>query len=213
MTQPWAGAAPNAQCGPAFRLPSVGRNTGYPAALCTRERAPDTPQALRFPRGFLQPEEVITRDPIFQGTFDLSRRRVDVRWHLWPLGCPQRTLARRHHPRAAAPPQKRLWAGGRGAAASSSSSPGLPDQTQGWGREGRGQAGRSPGCWAEGWAVPEGECGGPCAWGLCRSPHAPAGGGRGTCALPVALGSQKCWREETDSKQFTVPIGKKNKVS
>lgn len=37
------------------------------------------PQGLRFSRGLLQPEDVITRNPVFQGTFDLSGKRVNVR--------------------------------------------------------------------------------------------------------------------------------------
>lgn len=191
------------------------RNTGYPPALCTEEQAPDTPQALRFSRGFLQPEEVITCDPVFQGTFNLSGRRVDVRRRLWLLGCPQRTLAHRHDSarttgRVGLPLPRS--GSGTGAGGPQPLPPALQDpqiRSQGWGQEGHGQAGRFPGCRAEDWAVPEGQCGGPRARGPCRSRHAPAGGGHGTRALPVALGSQKRWREEMDSKQFTVPIGKK----
>lgn len=89
---------------------------------------------------------------------------------------------RLHLPRSGSGP------GAGGAAVSSSSSPGPPDQTQGCGREGRGQAGRSPGRWAEGGAVPEGQCGGPRTRGLCRSPHAPAGGGLGRVPSPWPSG-------------------------
>lgn len=184
---------------------------------------PDTAQALRFSRGFLQPEEVIACDPVFQGTFNLSGRRVDVRRHLWPLGCPQRMLAHRHNSaRTTAHVRLPLPRSGSrtGAGEPHPLLPALQDsqirsqiRSQGWGQEGQSQAGQSPGCRAEGWVVPEGQCGGPRAQGPCRSHHAPghapAGGGHETHALPMALGSQKCWREETDSKQFTVPIGKK----
>ena len=184
-----------------------------------RGAGPDAPQALRFSRGFLQPEEVIACDPVFQGTFNLSGRRVDVRRHLWPLGCPETMLAHRHDSARTTAhvglPFPRSGSG-TGARGPQPLPPALQDsqiRSQGWGQEGQRQAGQSPACQAEGWAVPEGQCGGPRAQGPCRSRHAPghapAGGGHETRALPVALGSQKRWREETDSKQFTVPIGKK----
>lgn len=174
-----------------------------------RGAGPDAPQALRFSRGFLQPEEVIACDPVFQGTFNLSGRRVDVRRHLWPLGCPERMLAHRHDSARTTAhvglPFPRSGSG-TGARGPQPLPPALQDsqiRSQGWGQEGQRQAGQSPACQAEGWAVPEGQCGGPRAQGPCRSRHAPghapAGGGHETRALPVALGSQKRWREETDS--------------
>lgn len=45
--------------------------------MCAQEtRGPSsTPQALRFSRGFLQPEDVITRNSIFHSTFDLSGKK------------------------------------------------------------------------------------------------------------------------------------------
>lgn len=132
-----------------------------------RGAGPDAPQALRFSRGFLQPEEVITCDPVFQGTFNLSGRRVDVRRHLWPLGCPERMLAHRHDSARTTAhvglPFPRSGSG-TGARGPQPLPPALQDsqiRSQGWGQEGQRQAGQSPACQAEGWAVPEGQCVGP----------------------------------------------------
>ena len=132
------------------------------------------PQALRFSRGLLQPEEVITRNPVFQGTFDLSGKRVNVR-SASPaaLGLPPRTpslqtqLGQNHLPTcgctssgAASWTGDTAAPGGPGAAAPSSRSPGLPpDPDPGlWGARGEVARASSQGARlkAGGWMQPTG---------------------------------------------------------